>query len=479
MVLGLLIQTILAIVFAVIGWISFPPFQMLISVIVLLLFSEGSNRLFAKLFHAVRNTESAIITALLLFFVLDPTFAVTPTFWVLPLAAVIAMLSKYIFAIHRRHLFNPVAIAAVVFDLLGIGAAIWWVATPILFPFVLIFGLLIVRKLRRFHLVLPFFLIATVVAVFRGQHLVSFFLSWPLIFFGTTMLTEPRTAPSHKRDQILYGVLVGLLFASPFSFGSFSLTPEMSLVIANILAYLVSSKQVLKLTFKSMQPCTPQVCDFSFTPDHKPEFVPGQFLEWTLPIALPDARGNRRYFTVASSPTDSEMHLGVRLDHEHGSAFKNALSRLNVGDVMYASHTAGEFTLPKDTKQKLVFIAGGIGVTPFWSMVQWLAATKQTRDIVLFYAANTENDFAYKTEFDALAPSVGMKIVYVVAKPSPTWAGKTGYLTKELIEGQVPDYASRKFYLSGPNAMVENYHKLLCSMRIKRSMIKTDYFPGF
>jgi len=479
MVYGLMVQTVLAFIFATFGLIAFSPVEMIFSLVILLAFCEGSNILFAKVFHAVRNTESAIITALLLFFVLDPSFATLQTAWVLPAGAVIAMASKYVIAIKHRHLINPVAIAAVVLGLFGTGAAIWWVATPLLFPFVVVFGLLVTRKIRRFHVVGPFLLVAFLVALVRGQHPVTFLISWPLIFFGTMMLTEPRTAPSHKRDQIIYGVLVGILFAIPFSMGSFALTPELSLVIANILAYFVSSKQVLKLTYKSTTQCTPQVCDFVFTPDQKVSFIPGQYLEWTLPLAHADSRGNRRYFTVASSPTDAEVHLGVRLDNEHGSAFKKALSSMKDKEVLFASHATGDFILPNDVNQKLVFIAGGIGVTPFWSMIQWLAATNQKRDIVLFYAANTENDFAYKAEMEAIATAVGLKIVYIVAKPSATWTGKTGYLSKELLDETVPDYAERMFYLSGPNAMVANYHRLLLTLRLKPSKIKVDYFPGF
>ena len=479
MMYGLIGQFVFAVLLATGNFIAYSPAQMIVSAIVLTCVAYGSNILFARVYQAVTNAESSVITALLLFFIMDPGAATWQTFWILPLASVLAMLSKYVLAIHRRHLFNPVAITAVLFHLLGIGAALWWVATPLLFPFVVIFGLLVVRKLRRFHLVFPFFVTACLVAFFRGEQLSVFVLSWPLIFFGTMMLTEPRTAPSKRRDQILYGIFVGALFASPFSIGSFSMTPEWTLVITNLFAYLASSKQVLKLTFKETKKCTAQVCDFTFVPDQNVQFIPGQFLEWTLPLTKTDTRGNRRFFTIASSPNDAEIHLGVRIDLEHGSAFKQALTKMNEGDVMYASHAAGEFVLPKDPDQKLVFVAGGIGITPFWSMIKWLFETNQKRDIILFYAANTENDFVYQQELNACADQIGMRIVYLVGKPSVGWTGKTGYITREMIESEVTNPTTRQYYFSGPPAMVESYVNLVRSIGVSKRNIKTDYFPGF
>ena len=479
MLYGLLIEIVYAMILAVFGKLSYSPVQMLIAVVTLVLVAQGSNLILAKLFRAVTNAESAVITALLLFFVMDPTVANVHDVSILALAAFIAMLSKFIFAIGHKHLFNPVAITAVIFDLAGFGTAIWWVATPFLLPVALVFGLLVVHKIRRFNLFLPFLGAAVVMALVRGIGIVPLFVSWPIVFFGTMMVTEPRTAPLQKREQMLYGGLIGLLFVLPLTFGSFPLTPELSLIFANLLAYLLSSKQVLTLKFKRMTQCTAMICDFAFEPNKKLVFQPGQYLEWTLPVQKGDSRGNRRYFTIASSPTDSEVHLGVRIDREHGSAFKKALLEMKEGDVLSASHISGEFTLPVGPKQKLAFAAGGVGVTPFWSMAQWLHATNQKRDIVFFYGANSETDFAYKEDFDKIADAIGMKIVYVVAKPSPTWTGKSGYLSKDIVESEAKDFAERKYYLSGPNVMVENYKKMLLDMQVKLAMIKTDYFPGF
>ncbi len=476
---GLFFLVGLSIVFALFGWIAYSPIQMIASILILMIASYGSNVLFAKLTRAVVNAESSSITALLLFFILDPNVSSFTNVGFLMLAALIAQASKYIFAIGRRHLFNPVAASAVLLDLIGISIVLWWVATPMLFPFVLVLGLMVARKIRRFEEVGSFMIGAIVIAVLRGIPIASLVLSWPLVFFGTLMLTEPRTAPAFKREQIIFGAVVGGLFSSLLSIGSVAITPEFALVFGNLFAFCVSSRDVVRLKFVSMTCETEHICDFAFTPDRKLNFQPGQYLEWTLPLKKTDRRGNRRYFTIASAPSDPEVHLGVRIDRAHTSAFKKQLLEMKPGDELVVSHLAGAFILPKNISQKMVWIAGGIGVTPFRSMIRELANTKQKINAHFFYCANTESDFAYKNEFGQWCDQVGVCARYVVAHPSPAWTGMSGYLTREFIEKEVPDYRLRTFYFSGPPMMVENYVKLARSMGIPKRQIKMDYFPGF
>lgn len=476
---GLFVLAGVAILFAAFGWIAYSPLHMIATFFILMIVSHFSNLLFGKFTRAAVNLESVYITALLLFFILDPNVSSLYNVGMLALAAAIAQASKYIFAIGRRHVFNPVAISAVILGLFGISSVLWWIATPRLLPFVFLFGFMVVRKIRRFEEVGAFMIIAIAIAALRGVPISSLILSWPLVFFGTLMLTEPRTAPAMKREQILYGAGVGALFSAMFSIGPIAITPELALCIGNIFAFCVSPRDVVRLKFKFMTCETEQVCDFAFTPDRKLHFHAGQYLEWTLPLKKTDNRGNRRYFTIASAPSSEEVHLGVRVDRAHSSAFKKQLLDMKPGDELVGSHLAGEFTLAKDPAQKMVWIAGGIGVTPFRSMIRELANTKQKRDVHLFYCANTETDFAYKNEFVEWCDQVGICTSYIVGKPTAAWTGMSGYLTREAIEKEVPDYLSRTFYFSGPPMMVENYVKLVRSMGVPKKQIKTDYFPGF
>ena len=129
---------------------------------------------------------------------------------------------------------------------------------------------------------------------------------------------------------------------------------------------------------------------------------------------------------------------------------------------MALSVKAGNFTLPKDKAEKLVFIAGGIGITPYRSMIKFLIDTNSHRDIVLFYAVSTPSDFVYKELFDKAGKTIGLKTEYVV-----------GRIDEEIIK-KAPDYKNRKFYLSGPQGMVNAYKILLNQLHQLASTVKSD-----
>jgi glycine betaine catabolism B len=225
---------------------------------------------------------------------------------------------------------------------------------------------------------------------------------------------------------------------------------------------------------------TPQIYHFSFSSSQKLDFKPGQYLEWTVPHKRPDLRGNRRYFTIASSPTEKDIQLGVRFEQK-GSSFKKALLDLDDQRKIVASQLTGDFTLPNDKKKKLVFIAGGIGVTPFRSIAKYLIDKNEKRDIVLFFACSSPTEFIYQEIFDK-AKNIGLRTNYVITKKEnapKNWQGIVGYLSPETVREKLPDYKERDYYLSGPISMVEAYKSLLSKLGIPKHRIHTDYFPGF
>lgn len=486
---GLLTISGLAITWSSLGWLSFSPISLLISLLVIWIACYVSNALLSRLFRAPTNTESATITSLILFLILLPA-KTAADIQILVLAGGLAMLSKYVLAIKKKHLFNPAAVALVILGLLGMGNAIWWVGSATLLPVVALVGLLIVRKIRRFHLFLSFCLTSVVLIVITRlggyssplETLIQSFTSWPLLFFASVMLTEPLTTPPTKKLQMIYGALVGIFFSAQFQLGPLYATPELALLIGNVFVYFVSSKQKLSLRLIRRTKLADSIYDFSFEPDQTLAFHPGQYLEWTLPHHHTDSRGNRRYFTIASSPTEKTINLGVKIAEPHSSSFKSALMNMQPNAQMMASQLTGDFTLPTDQTQKLVFIAGGIGITPFRSMVKYLMDTNQRRDIILFYAAPQQSEFAYQELFDEASQKIGLQVIYVLTKAQEKprgWTGEIGHLTEEIITSRVADYQHRQYYLSGPNSMVKAYQELLNRLSVPSSMIVTDYFPGF
>lgn len=440
--------------------------------------------------HVQTNEESYLITAIILYFVCKP---VTTTAEIFPLvfAGLIAMASKYVFAFKRKHIFNPAACGVFVIGLLGFGSAIWWVATPYLAPLTAIICFLVVRKIRRSGLFFAFTIFALATISFYSivinkvalmQVLPETLLSWPLFFFAGIMLTEPLTTPPTKRYQALYGALVGILFGAQFQIGPIYATPELALVLGNIFAYVVSPKERLLVTLAEKKDLASHMYEFIMTVPHKITYLPGQYMEWTLAHARPDSRGNRRYFTLASSPTEKDLLLGVKIEPEKSSSFKKKLASLDKGSIIVASQLSGDFTLPHDASKKLVFIAGGIGITPFRSMIKYLIDTNEKRDIILVYSAALAEEFAYKSIFEEAEQKLSIKTIYLLTtleKIPPDWKGGKGRITDSFIKEAISDYSERVFYLSGPNAMVESYKILLQSLGVKGQNIKADYFPGF
>jgi ferredoxin-NADP reductase len=216
-----------------------------------------------------------------------------------------------------------------------------------------------------------------------------------------------------------------------------------------------------------------------FTANRPLRFRPGQFLEWTLGHARPDARGVRRYFTIASAPSEPVLRVGVKLP-EKPSSFKSALAALQPGDQIVASQVAGDFVLPADRDVKLAFIAGGIGVTPFRSMLQHLIDKGERRDITLLYSNNTADEIAYREVLAAAQERLGLRTVHTLtAGPVPAnWSGECGFVDARMIRAHVPDFGDRVFYVSGPQAMVSATVRALRELLVPRRNIRTDYFPG-
>ncbi len=472
----LVVLILAAFVLSFFGVLPYDPSALAFSTILLLLVCWVTNWIFARTFKAETNIESVYITALILALIISPTMASNHVgVGFLIFASVWAMASKYIFAIGKKHIFNPAAFAVALTAVAINQPATWWVGGNLwLMPIVVIGGLLIVRKIRRFDLVWSFVVVAIVTTLATSSSadyvtpLTQTLLHSSFFFLAFVMLTEPLTTPPNRWLRVCYGALVGFLFAPNIHIGNFYMTPEIALLAGNVFSYAVSPKGRYTLTLGKIEQVANDAYDFVFNPDRPFSFKPGQYLEWTLSHHYPDDRGNRRYFTIASAPTQSTVRLGVKF-YDPSSTFKRALGSMVPGKTISVSHLAGGFTLPRNKDKKLIFIAGGIGITPFRSMIEYLLDTNQKRNIVLFYANKTPADIAYKPLLDRAQAELGVTVVYA-----------TGSLIDEaLIAREAPDYRERMFFISGPHSMVEAFQRTLRDMGVSRFKIKSDFFPGF
>lgn len=461
------------------GFLPYRPQDIIAQALLFAALCFGLNLFLARVARTDPNPESSLITGLILACIAGPLSL--PGEWaVLLVMAAGAMVSKYVFVWNRSHIFNPAAFGAVASALLLSYPASWWIGSMVMMPVILAGGLIISRKIRRAHLVLSFLgvyagLLALDALVFQGTPFQGIFLFLtnilaysPILFFSFVMLVEPLTSPQTRQARVSYGMLVGaVLFLLQRFAASVPFSLEAALLMGNVFARVLNPDFRQAFVLQKKERADSVIGSFWFDPTRTFSFLPGQFLEYTLAHPNPDSRGVRRYFTIASSPTEPRILLATKFA-EKGSTFKRALAGMREGSSIKASKVAGNFILPPDPAKKLAFIAGGIGITPFRSMVQYLLDTKQVRDIVLLYGEKQEENFVFQDVFQKAKAQFGMKIVY-----------HAGLLDARLIQREIPDIQDRVFYVSGPESMVESLGGVLSGLGVPKERIKQDFFPGY
>ncbi|MEN9920501.1 MAG: hypothetical protein RL538_394 [Candidatus Parcubacteria bacterium] len=474
----------ISILFGSFGLIAYSPLSQLFSLALALLVALVVNAGLAWLLKIPANHESAVITALILFFLTIPEENVLAA-WPIVTAVTIGIVSKYVLAYKKQHILNPAAFGAVALSATGLYTFGWWVANPVLFLPLLICGVLVVMKVRKWLPVMAFVAVSLVIYLAESvsygtafsDSLQTFFLSWPTLFLAFYMLTEPFSMPSTKGPQFLYGGLVGFLSNTTLFSPLISFTPELALVVANAVMWPARLRQKLYLALEEKRLIAKDTYEFIFKKPKGFSFKSGQYLEWTLPHNKSDNKGVRRYFTIASSPTEDKIRVAMKIVGE-ASSYKEAIKQLDLAHPLIASQLAGDFLLPRDVNEKVAFVAGGIGVTPFRSHVKFMLDSDKSHDTVLYYCVNTADELAYRELWTEVEQKLTFSFVPVVAKEEVSAPYEKGYVTAEMIKRRTPDYLERTWYISGPPGMVSVYKKLLVEIGVPRTKIETDFFPG-
>ena len=217
------------------------------------------------------------------------------------------------------------------------------------------------------------------------------------------------------------------------------------------------------------------ITTFYFRPEKPVNFTAGQFAEWTLKHPHADDRGSKRWFTISSSPTDELISFTTKFAAKNSSSFKKALRAIQPGDELTMSDALGDFVLPKFIQTPLIFVAGGIGITPFHSILSWLAATNEQRPIRLIHAVSTEDEIVFQDTFD----KAGQHATIVVEQPSAAWGGERGRVTAEMVLGLEQPSDDTLIYISGPEPMVEQLSHDLLAKGIKQHQLVQDFFPNY
>ncbi len=225
----------------------------------------------------------------------------------------------------------------------------------------------------------------------------------------------------------------------------------------------------MKVTLKRKIQEAVDVYSFIFEPGEEIKWKPGQYISYKIPHEDADDRGISRHFTIASAPHEKEIRLTTKFDFSGGSTFKKALFGLAPGSSIEASRPDGRFTV-NDFKKKYVFIAGGIGITPFRSILLDSDHENEICDAILLYG-NKSTGIVFKEELESIADkNKELKIHYII---------EPVYIDSNIINEKVPDVPERYFYISGPVKMVEIISGVLKGIKVTEDRIIKDFFPGY
>lgn len=214
---------------------------------------------------------------------------------------------------------------------------------------------------------------------------------------------------------------------------------------------------------------------FYFVPERSLTYTAGQFVELHIPHNNPDSRGQNRWFTLSSSPTEEKISITTRFHAEHSSSYKFALRALQAGDTVRISEPMGDFVLPKLVQTPLVFVAIGIGVTPFLSIFRYLHATGEQRNIKLIYGVATEEDIIAQDIFDVAR----VHATVVVKDPADAWGGERGRITAQMVLGIEQPSTDTLVYVSGPEPFVETLGDDLKKAGLPKNRLVRDLFPNY
>ncbi len=237
----------------------------------------------------------------------------------------------------------------------------------------------------------------------------------------------------------------------------------------------------MRIRLKEKRPESAEVISFIFDLGGQSFlFRPGQYLSYTLDqLAFPDERGNERHFTISSSPT--EKGIVMFTTRIRGSGFKETLRHAPTGYELNCGIPAGRFVLPEREGQRHIFLAGGIGITPFRSMLRYAADDGRSLEAILFCFNHSEADILFGGELESIGRSMpAFRPVHVLSNPSPGWTGERGRLDQNLLRKYAGDDLSPyQFWLSGPPSMVEAYETFLQEIGTPRQAIHIDRFTGY
>lgn len=225
----------------------------------------------------------------------------------------------------------------------------------------------------------------------------------------------------------------------------------------------------MKLRLQSVKDEISDIKSFIFDPEEPISWQPGQYLYYNLPHPDADDRKDHRWFTVSAAPYENHVMLTTRIIGDKASSFKKALAALQPGDEVEADPPEGDF-VAENPEGEYVFVAGGIGITPFRSILKQLDHDGHDLKATMLYA-NRDGDYVFHEELADLGARHPDFHVQYFTDPR--------HIEADDIQAAGKAYQNPTYYVSGPEPMVEHYVDVFKSLGIPDERVKTDYFPGY
>ena len=239
------------------------------------------------------------------------------------------------------------------------------------------------------------------------------------------------------------------------------------------------------VTLASRREVAVRTLEFEITRPGGFQFKAGQTVDltWINPPET-DSEGDTRTFSIASAPDDPQLLFATRL---RDTAFKRILERAPLGTALRMEGPFGNLTLHNNASRPAILIAGGIGITPFRSIVRRAAHEKLPHKILLFYANKSTESAAFLDEFEAIRKdNPNFTFIPTMGNPSPSWHGETGRISAEMLIRHLNSTASPNvhaaspiYYVAGPPAMVTGIRSVLSNAGIDDDDVRSEEFSGY
>jgi ferredoxin-NADP reductase len=215
-----------------------------------------------------------------------------------------------------------------------------------------------------------------------------------------------------------------------------------------------------------------------FAVEDYPDYRPGAYFWVELPDrGHDDEKGLRRHISLVTSPTETGVvGLATRL---RDTAFKRTLAELEVGDEVQVEEPKGSFLLPQETGAEYVFVAGGIGITVFRSMLRYIADEALPYRVTLVYSNRDRASAAFLDELEELERRIeGLKVVLTMTEEDG-WEGESRRIDAAMLRDHVGELGNKRFFVAGPPAMTEAVVDALHSAGVPEDRVVAGKFSGY